>query len=139
MVFSDAGGMELPWGLYLSRRDTTSQTLFTLDRKSRPHFSHFTDFTCHFQIKHGKRDGESMVSMGEGEGRAPLVPSWAGDMALVCRHFPLPPREAPPLKCYSPSNTHFPTFPHFRGHGKGRVGRSPCSAGVPTLRWLWGV
>jgi hypothetical protein len=62
MVYPCAGDMGPAWGPFLSHGDTTSRTLFTLDHKFRPHFSHFTDFGRHGLIEEGEGNGEPMVS-----------------------------------------------------------------------------
>jgi hypothetical protein len=60
------------WGPFLSRGDTTSRTLFTLDHKFRHNFSHFTDFGRHGLIEEGEGNGESMASTCAGD----MAPAW---------------------------------------------------------------
>ncbi len=66
MMSPCAGDIEPVWGPFLSRGDTTNQTIFTLDCKFRPYFSHFTDL---------RRNG----SVGEGDEKSMVTPC-AGDM-----------------------------------------------------------
>jgi hypothetical protein len=72
MVLPRAGDMGPAWGPFFFHRNTTSQTLFSLDRKFRPHFSHFTDFGRHGLIEEGEGNRESMVSPSAGD----MGPAW---------------------------------------------------------------